>query len=208
MSSENFPIHQNPHVFFPWLKKLSEKVWENIELKQGVFGFQIQKGTKWNSGLTEDEIEDFEKELGLSFPEIYKFYLRYLNGTDKDFKNIYGNGMTEAFAPGFYSFPRDLDIIKDRINIVYKDFLVHENFVRSGAIPRIIPIVSHRFLIVDGCAKNPVLSIHQRDAMLYAPTLESFLVADIFENSSPVAIDESEFQVDFWFDDYLKKLNG
>ncbi|MBA3785685.1 MAG: hypothetical protein H0X15_09145 [Acidobacteria bacterium] len=207
MNIEKLQFPENPNVFFSWLKKLSEKVWENIEPREGIFGFQTQKETKWIEGLSEEEIEEYESELGFLFPEIYKTYLRNMNGTDKPAINFYGNGESIAYAPNYYSFPRDLEIVKDRVQWIYKEFLVDEEEVQRENIPHIIPIVSHRFLIADNCAKNPILSMHGRDSILYAPSLESFLVADIFRNHSIVTTD-SEFQIKLWLDEDLEYLNA
>ena len=206
MNVKDFSIHENPNVFFAWLKKMSEKVWENAELKQGVFGFQTQRGTKWLEGLTENEIQDYESELGFDFPEIYKFYLRNMNGTDKSAVNIYGNGETTAYAPNFYSFPRDLEAVKDRIKWIYDEFFVDEEEVKREKIPHIIPIVSHRFLIADNCAENPVLSMYGRDVIVYAPNLQKFLIADIFENHSIVKTDLN-YEIKLWLDDDLEFLS-
>lgn len=206
MSVENFQFHENPNVFFPWLKKLSEKLWENVGLEQGVFGFQTQSGTKWESGLIEDEIGDYEKELGFDFPEIYKFYLRNMNGTDKPATNIYGNGETTASAPHYYSFPQDLEAVKDRIKWIYDEFFVDEEEVKRERIPHIIPIVSHRFLIADNCQANPVLSMYGRDVIIYAPNLQSFLIADIFKKHSFAPTDLT-FQIKLWLNDDSNLLN-
>jgi len=195
--NEIFQFHENPNVFFPWLKKLSEKVWENTEIKKSVFGFQTQQGTKWNEGLTEEEIEEFENKLGFGFPEIYKFYLRNMNGTDKPAINTYGNQQTVAYAPSYYSFPRDLEVIKNRIQWIYDEFLIDEEEIKREKISHIIPIVGHRFLIADNCEGNPVLSMYGRDSIIYAPNLQSFLVADIFQNHSNIATN-LDFEIKFW----------
>lgn len=200
MNIENYPIHENPNVFFSWLKKTSEKVWESTEIKRGIFGFQTQKETKWLDGLSEDEIKEFENELGFEFPDIYKFYLRNMNGTDKPAKNIYGNEESVGFAPNFYSYPRDLAVLKDYINWIYEEFSVDEEVVKREKIPHIIPIVGHRFLIADNCAENPVLSMYGTDAILYAPNLQSFLVEHIFSESSSVPF-ELDYEIKFWLDD-------
>jgi len=200
MNTKDFQIPDNPNVFFQWLKKMSEKFWENVEMKRGVFGFQTQKETKWLEGLLEEEITEYESELGFALPEIYKFYLRNMNGTDKPAVNNYGDSETAAYASDYYSFPRDLEIVKDRIKWIYDEFLVDEEEVRSEKIPHIIPIVGHRFLIADNCAENPVLSMYGKDVIVYAPNLQKFLVADIFENSSMVATDLS-YEVKLWLDD-------
>ena len=160
-----YTISENANRFFSWLKKLSEKVWENVEPREGIFGFQTQRETKWIEGLFDEEIEEYESELGFVFPEIYKFYLRTMNGTDKPAINIYGDGESVAYAPNYYSFPRDLEIIKDKIQWIYREFLVDEEEVQRKNISHIIPIVSHRFLIADNCAENPILSMHGRDSI-------------------------------------------
>ena len=207
MNVKEFQIPDNPNVFFGWLKKMSEKVWENVQLKRGVFGFQTQKETKWLEGLSEEEITDYEIELGFAFPEIYKFYLRNMNGTDKPAINNYGDSETVAFAPDYYSFPRDSEVVKDRIKWIYDEFLVNEEEVKREKIPHIIPIVGHRFLIADNCAENPVLSMYGRDVIIYAPNLQKFLIADIFENSSMVATDIN-YEIKLWLDEDLEYLNA
>lgn len=206
MDFENLQIPESPDEFFSWLKEESEKFWENVEIKKGVFGFQIQKGTKWLEGLSESEIEKYENELGFAFPEIYKIYLRNMNGTDKLAINVYGYSETVAYAPKFYSFPRDLDIVKDRIQWIYEEFEVNEEIVRRENIPHIIPIVSHRFLIADNCLENPVLSMQGTDSILYVETLKSLLVLDIFY-SGALVIGDSNIEVKFWLQSDLDEIN-
>lgn len=203
MNIENLQISQNPSDFFPWLKEASETFWNDVEIKKGIFGFQIQKQTKWLEGLSEEEIQDYESEIGFAFPEIYKTYLRNMNGTDKPAINIYGNSKTVAYASEYYSFPRDLEIVKDNIKWIYEEFAVGEETVRRDKISHIIPIVGHRFLISDNCAENPVLSIYGRDSIIYAPNLQSFLVADIFHNHTNVPF-ELNYEIKFWLDDDLE----
>lgn len=200
MNAKDFQIPDNPSIFFRWLKELSERVWGNIEVKRGIYSFQTQKEMKWLEGLAEKEIADYESELGFAFPEIYKFYLRNMKGTDKPAINNYGDSEVVASISDYYSFPRDLEIVKDRIKWIYDEFFVDEEEIRREKIPHIIPIVSHRFLIADNCAENPVLSIYGRDVITYAPNLQKFLVADIFENSSMVETDLN-YEIKLWLDD-------
>jgi hypothetical protein len=206
MHVENLQFPQNPSDFFLWLKETSEAFWSDIEINKGVFGFQTQKETKWLKGLSEAEIQAYEATLGWAFPEVYKNYLRNMNGTDKPAINVYGNSEKVAYAAGYYSFPRDLAIVGDKIKWIYEEFSVDEETVRRENIPHIIPIVSHRFLIADNCAENPVLSMQGRDSILYAPSLESFLAADIFQNHSNVPTD-SDFQIKLWLDEDLEHLS-
>ena len=104
MENINPPHHLNE--FFPWLKTESEKLWGEKDIDGGLYGFQFQKGTKWLDGLTDDEIADYERATGFKFPEIYKIYLKNMNGTDKQAINVYGgSGEPYQYAVGFYSYP-------------------------------------------------------------------------------------------------------
>jgi SMI1/KNR4 family protein SUKH-1 len=126
-------------------------------------------------GLSDEEIAKYEKEMGLCFPEIYKLYLRHMNGTDKPTINVYGEcGEPYWSASGYYSYPRDLDDVRDTIKWIHDDFGATPEFIEDNKIPRIVPIISHRFLVMDRCAETPVLSMHGRDSIFYAPSLERF----------------------------------
>lgn len=201
MYIEDLHPPDKPEVFFPWLKKASEEHWQSVEINRGIYGFQIQKGTKWLRGLSDEEIAEFEREMGCPFPEIYKLYLRHMNGTDKPTINVYGDcGEPYRYASGYYSYPRDLDDVRDTIKWIHDDFGITPESIENHKIPRIMPIVSHRFLVMDRCAGNPVLSMYGRDSIFYAPSLETFLVNDIFKGGIIVA-DESADELKFWLDD-------
>jgi hypothetical protein len=101
------------------------KVWETAHVDKGSHGFQIQPGTRWEPGLTDAEIDGFEREMSFSFAPIYRLYLSHMN---------------------------------------------------------IMPIVSHRFLVIDGCDSNTVLSMKGTDVIAYASSLRNFLYNDIFNN--------------------------
>ncbi|HZE69035.1 MAG TPA: SMI1/KNR4 family protein [Pyrinomonadaceae bacterium] len=203
MDLENIHPPNNPDKFFPWLKEMSERYWETIEINRGIFGFQIQKATKWLPGLSDEQIAEYEKEMGFSFREVYKLYLRQMNGTDLPTINIYGEcGEPYRCASGYYSYPRDLTTVKETIKWVHEEFGVTPEFIEENKIPRIMPIVSHRFFVVDQCAEAPVLSMYGRDSIFYAPSLESFLVNDIFKGGRiTIVADDSAVEVKFWLDD-------
>lgn len=52
-------------------------------------------------------------------------------------------------------------------------------------IPHIVPIVNHRFFVVDRCDSNPVLSMYGDDVVPYAFSLRSFLLDDVFSVYTP-----------------------
>lgn len=203
MDLGNIQPPTNPDEFFTWLKKASEEHWESVEINRSVFGFQPQRGTKWLPGLSDEEVAEYEKVMGFSFPEIYKLYLKNMNGTDIPTINVYGEcGEPYRYASGYYSYPRDLGVVKGTIKWIHDDFGVKPEFIEENNIPHIMPIVSHRFLVVDRCAENPVLSMYGRDSILYAPSLAGFLVNDISKGDGiTIVADESAVEVKFWLDD-------
>ena len=179
-------LGQELDAFFVWLKKTSEKQWETIELKRIIYGFQIQKGTKWLEGLSDTAIAEYERIMGFEFPEVYKLFLKQMNGTDKQTINIYGeSGEPYRYGVGFYSYPRDLELVKERIAWILGAFQITPGAVEQQAIPHIMPIIEHRFLVMDHCEGNPVLSIYEDDSILYATSLPRFLVNEIFQGSDP-----------------------
>ena len=203
MDLENIIAPKNPDKFFPWLKENSERYWQTVEINGGIYGFQIQKGTKWLPGLSEQEVAEYEKEMGFSFPEVYKLFLKHMNGTDIPTINIYGqSGEPYQYAFGYYSYPRDLSTVKEQIEWIYEEFGVTPEFIDKNRIPRIMPIVGHRFLVMDHCAGAPVLSMYGRDTIYYGRSLESFLIDDIFEGGRiMISADTAPVEVKFWLDD-------
>ena len=200
MNLEDLRPPLNLDEFFPWLKRTSDEYWDNVEIDRSIFGFQIQKGTKWLPGLSNEKIVEYEKEIGFSFPENYKVYLKHMNGTDRSTINVYGEcGEPYRYGIGFYSYPRDLEMVRRRIKWIHEEFEVTPTFVEEQQIPRLMPIVSHRFLVVDRCAANPILSMYGRDSILYAFSLEAFLLNEIFRRDGIiVAVNEPAVDVKYW----------
>ena len=191
---------QESKEFFIWLKNESERSWKKAKINPGIYGFQIQKRTKWNPPLSEVQITEYENELGFKFPGIYRTFLRHMNGTDKPAVNVYGkSGEPYAYAPEYYSYPRDLKVVKEMIEWICESFKIEVADIDGKRIPFILPIVSHRFLIVDEAGSNPVLSMHGDDVIPYASSLKNFLIDDIFrshmqEENLPY------ISVDFWLE--------
>ena len=84
-------------------------------------GIKFSQNQSGKKGLSEEQLQEFEKVMGFEFPlPLRNFYLT-MNGLDKPCINVYGNsGEDAAFQPIFYSFPDDLDLIKENIDWIYK----------------------------------------------------------------------------------------
>ncbi|NMC07299.1 MAG: SMI1/KNR4 family protein [Candidatus Lokiarchaeota archaeon] len=188
-----------PAKFFPWLKRESEATWKDVKLKDNIYGFQVQAGTTWNPGLSDAEIGRFEKDMGFTFPPIYKLFLKTMNGTAKDRINIYGrSGEPERYSTGYYAYPKDLAAMQDKIDWIYEENKVTNADVEARGIPHVMPIVAHRFLVIDHCKTNPVLSMYGDDIIPYAPDLTTFLVYDIFHDGAQAPGLPEDLAVEFW----------
>jgi hypothetical protein len=174
--SEYHRLHDSIESFV-LIKQLSEKNWEKVELQE-CWGYQIQEGSKWKKGLTGVELLDFENQMGFQFPKPLKNYFRTMNGLDKPGINNTGIEMDIAYGPTFYSYPEDVERIKEQINWILEDNKVSESDISSGKVSYILPYLGRRFLI---CDKNQnVLSMHGNDIIYWAANLSQGIAKDIF----------------------------
>ncbi|HTL82757.1 MAG TPA: SMI1/KNR4 family protein [Bacteroidia bacterium] len=199
------PLPSDDPAFFTALKELSEEFWEAIEIDNGLYGFQIQPGSKWKKGLTDEEIAAFEKELGTKFPSSLRNFYKTMNGLDKQGINVYGDsGEPHAFYPVFYSYPEDLEIIKEYIAWIFEANQTDEQKLKLAGASRIFPVFHHRSILVDDPA-TPVLSIYGDDVIFWTDSLSKLLATEIFEGHIANAkdfepIDLSE-KIIFWLDE-------
>lgn len=153
------PLPNGSVEFFKEIKKFSEEYWEEYDITTYIYGFQIQKGTKWKPGLSEIELEEFQSQLNLVFPDELKNFYRTMNGLDKKGINVLGSeGIEPIYKSIYYSYPDDLKQIQENINWIFES-----NGVKTEnlEIPKIFPIYSHRFVILD--TNNQVLSMYGDD---------------------------------------------
>ncbi|MGA7318121.1 MAG: hypothetical protein WBX22_29615 [Silvibacterium sp.] len=79
-------------------KSASEEKWARRSIKDTVWGFQIQAQTRWNPGLTDDAIAQYEEAIDSSFHPDFKAFLKCMNGTDIPAIDVRGtSGETTTF---------------------------------------------------------------------------------------------------------------
>jgi hypothetical protein len=78
--------------FFVEFKRATEAKWRNKSINPAIFGFQFRPGTRWNSGVSEGLIAEYEGVPKVRFPDDLKALLREMNGTDLPALNVYGSG--------------------------------------------------------------------------------------------------------------------
>ncbi len=151
---------------FRKVKQQSEKLWKHVTL-DSCYGFQIQEDSKWKEGLTDNQINSFEEEMGFSFPEILRNYYKVMNGLDKPGINVYAySDIPFAYQPKFYSYPDDVELIKEYINWIFDANNTNYEKLSSIGASRIFPIYGHRFILLD-IPGNPILSMHGDDIIYW-----------------------------------------
>jgi hypothetical protein len=162
-----------------WLrfKNLTEKKFKSAKLRE-CWGFQIQKNTKWNNGLTINEIAQFEKILGLTFPLDYIEMLKSFNGFATLQISIDPDGKEEdKFERKCYKYPDDIEKTKWLIeevnkNIQYANEAIEDAGFDSQEVEGFIPLYAHRVLVVlKNKEYSPVLSVWGDDIIIYGESL-------------------------------------
>jgi hypothetical protein len=173
---------------FEEIKRRTEAIWAGASIHPGIAGFQIQPGTRWNPGLARDEIDTYERALGVRFPASFRCMLVVMNGTDLPTINVYGSrGHPAREGVGVYAYPRDLALVRERVAWVAEDrggiteVLAEQGF-RLEPDTALVPVYAHRYLVcgpdpLDG----PVLSIMDADAIAYGRTLVEYLHSEFFK---------------------------
>ncbi len=105
--------------FLASFKSATEERWSQRSINPTISGFQFQAGTRWNPGLSDDKVAEYETVLGVRFPHDFRAFLGAMNGTDLPTLNVYAScGEPPRESVGGYCYPRDLGIVKQRIEDV------------------------------------------------------------------------------------------
>lgn len=177
--------------FLRQFKKATERAWSTAILKPDIYGFQFQPGTRWNPGLSKAEIAEYEKTVGVRFPDDFRAFLQVLNGTDLPTLNVYGGVCEPQQTSGVYSYPRDMEIIRGRIDDMFRNRAaitadLEEQGFELSSDAGLVPIFRHRYVL---CSKDPgssaVLSImvDSVDAIVYGDSLREYLEKEFLEHS-------------------------
>jgi hypothetical protein len=169
-------------------KRASEQKWRQKSLDGAVWGFQIQPLTCWNPGLSDELITEFEAAVDARFSLDFRTFLQGMNGTDLPAIDLRGGGgEAPRFGPGFYSYPRDLEITNQRIRDLGSDrtplkrTLEEQGFDLSDDA-KLVPVYAHRYIVCQpGFDESAVLSIWDDcDAIVYGTSLAKYLEKEVF----------------------------
>jgi hypothetical protein len=168
--------------FLSEFKGKTEAYWQRVTINPNIYSFQFQRGTRWNSGLADAEIEAYESTLGVKFPKDFRFMLRVINGTDLPTINVYGSsGEPHRTSLGVYSYPRDLSVVRELrqgLNNNREEIaaVLLEQGVALEDGADLVPIYGHRYIVCSSdLNQSVVLSIEGTDAILFGDSLRAYL---------------------------------
>src|SRR5262249_12152638 len=173
--------------FLTEFKRATEARWAAQTIDPSIFGFQFQRGTRWLPGLSDEQIAAFEAVVSARFPDDLRTFLGEMNGTDLPTVNVSGSGgEPPKQSVGVYSYPRDLEAVRDRISTVRE----HRAAIASdlatqgfdlGENSTLVPIYAHRYVVLtQDLASSVVLSIvvNDVDAIVYGNSLQGYLAKE------------------------------
>ena len=177
--------------FLTEFKRATEVKWHERPINPNIYGFQFQQGTRWNPGLSEEKIAEYENTLGVRFPYDFRAFLGAMNGTDLPTLNIYGYRPEPPHTSvGVYSYPRDVELIKHLMKEVRENrnaltaTMAEQGFdLPIAANP--VPICGNRYLLcTSDLDSSVVLSIHSgEDAIMYGTSLQEYLQREFLSES-------------------------
>jgi hypothetical protein len=160
-----------------WLhfKNKTEQIWSNQDPNPRVWGYQIQRNTKWLPGYNKEEITEIEKILHTTLPDDISTLLSYTKGLDKPQINInVDNRLSNSwhlsldYLPDNYSkdlkhleIEGSLDQLKTEFNL--------QNY-------HLVPIYSHRYVVTNETGDvYKVFSIWGTDIIVYGDNVWDYL---------------------------------
>jgi len=184
-------VHMISVEFLSEFKRETEKRWCEKSLEPQINGFQLQTGTRWLPGLSDEQIHSYEDEVRIHFPSDFAAFLRMMNGTDLPTLNIYGSsGEPTREWVGVYSYPRDLETVRRRISEATEDrdtltsTLAEQGFDLPSTA-KLMPIYAHRCVVCDEAKESCiVLSVwDSEDAIVYGYTLQEYLEREFLDKT-------------------------
>lgn len=184
-------------------------------MDNNIYGWQHQKGTTWNEGLTEDQLDDFQDKVGFRFPHVLRQFYKNMNGTDRPGVTIYGqSGLEYTYRPIYFTYPDHLEQIQRLIRAILEVKQLTSARMKEEKIPFLFPIREFYFMAID-YKTNPILYIstfHPKHnpsktevyTGFYMDSLQSWLMQDlVIETGYQPDVEEpptNERKVGFWLD--------
>jgi hypothetical protein len=170
--------------FLKELKRATEAKWHEKSIDTTLYGFQFQRGTRWNEGLSDEMVTEYERVLRVRFPHDFRSLLRGMNGTDLATLNVYGScGEPPRESVGVYSYPRDIERVKTRIEDIRASRAeITSDLAEQGfelpAEANLVPVYVHRYVVCTSIINSSVVLsvvVNAADAIVYGNSLREYL---------------------------------
>ena len=178
--------------FLTEFKRATEAEWSEKSINPTLYGFQFQRGTRWNPGLSDEMIREYEGVLGVRFPHDFKAFLRKMNGTDLPTLNVYGScGEPHREWVGVYSYPRDIETVKEQIEHIRtsRSEIAADLAEQGFGLPSeasLVPVFDSRYVVCTSDLNNSVvlsIVVHDVDAIVYGNSLKEYLENEFLRHS-------------------------
>ena len=174
--------------FLEGFKQATEVRWRVKSFDPMIYGLQFQQGTRWNAGLSNEQIAEYESALKVRFPHDFKAFLREMNGTDLPTLNV--QGFCDFESVGAYSYPRDIELVKRRVEIA-------SDLTGTGfkLLPEamLVPIFQDRYVVCSSNLDDSVvlcvvlrytsIVVRANNAFVYANSLQEYLQKEFLETA-------------------------
>ena len=169
-------------AFLTEFKRATEAKWVEKSIDPTLYGFQFQRGTRWNEGLSDEMVTEYERVLRVRFPHDFKAFLREMNGTDLATLNVYGSsGEPPRESVGVYSYPGDIETVKTRVEHAHASRVeIAADLAGQGfelpAEARLVPLYIHRYVVCTSDLNSSVvlsIVVNATDAIVYGNSLRN-----------------------------------
>jgi len=167
-------------------KEKTEKAFAHLSLQKDIWGYQIQKGTKWEAGLTPKTIEVIEEKWGFALPNEYKRMLRVINGFDQP--HMAYDPDQQAIKDKdrkCYQYPIDFDKVQPLLQTIHQNMDYVQQTLEEAQLPAqkiegFVPLYGHRALVVfEDKTRTPVISVWSQDIIIYGENLYQYWLNEL-----------------------------
>ncbi|PYT96247.1 MAG: hypothetical protein DMG36_00800 [Acidobacteria bacterium] len=178
--------------FLAEFKRATEAKWSKDLIDPTLYGFQFQRGTRWNAGLSDEQVTEYEGILRIRFPHDFRTFLREMNGTDLAMLNVSGAcGEPQRESVGVYSYPRDIEVVKERIERIRasREEIAADLSGQGFELPvqaSLVPIFDHRYVVCTSDLNSSVvlsIVVNATDAIVYGDSLREYLEKEFLRDS-------------------------
>jgi hypothetical protein len=170
------------------IKYKAEKSFKRIEIRDDVWGFQVQPNAKFIKGISRKEIDELQILFGFDFPWEYKEMLLIFSNIDIHWISINPEDKTDIEYERknfFYQYPEDYEKSRWIINDINEnkseaELALTEAGFDISKIVGYIPMHGYRVLVVfEDKYLSPVISACGADIIIYGNNLREYLKSEL-----------------------------